>query len=82
MLLGFFTNSSQYKNANIASFILAESLERNWTSPDLITSMDISHHVMLIKKETSIIWEYKVGNNANIANFCVCERSEMFFFTN
>ena len=30
--LGFFTNSPQYKNANIANFVLALPSERNWTN--------------------------------------------------
>ena len=30
--LGFFTNSSQYKNANVASFVLAVPLETTWTN--------------------------------------------------
>ena len=30
-LIGFFTNSPQYKNANIGNFVLAVRLERNWT---------------------------------------------------
>ena len=30
-LVRFFTNFPQYKNANIANFVLAVSLERNWT---------------------------------------------------
>ena len=29
---GFFTNSPQNKNANIANFVLAMSLEINWTN--------------------------------------------------
>ena len=29
---GVFTNSLQYKNANIANFILAVPSERNWTN--------------------------------------------------
>ena len=28
----FFTNSLQHKNANIANFVLAVPLERNWTN--------------------------------------------------
>ena len=31
-LVRFFTNSPQYKNANIANIVLAVSLERNWTN--------------------------------------------------
>ena len=30
--VGFFTNSLQYQDANIVNFILAFSLERNWTN--------------------------------------------------
>ena len=30
--VGFFTNSPQYKNANIANFVLAVPLERNSTN--------------------------------------------------
>ena len=30
----FFTNSPEYKNANIANFILAVPSERNWTNED------------------------------------------------
>ena len=30
--LGVFTNSTQYRNANIANFVLALPLEGNWTN--------------------------------------------------
>ena len=30
--IGFFTNFPQYKNANIANFVLAVTSERNWTN--------------------------------------------------
>ena len=32
--------------------------------------------MLQIKKETENIWEYKVGNNGNIANFVHCEKLE------
>ena len=28
------------------------------------------------KKETTIVWEYGVDNNANIANFVCCEKRD------
>ena len=31
-------------------------------------------------KETANTWEYEVGNNTNIANFCVCEKLDSIFF--
>ena len=30
-------------------------------------------------KETANTWEYEVGNNSNIANFCVCEKLDSIF---
>ena len=30
-------------------------------------------------KKTAKIWEHKVGNNATIANFCLCENVELSF---
>ena len=40
----------------------------------LFTATNISfhlyeQHILQIKKETTNVWEYKVGNNANIASF-------------
>ena len=32
--------------------------------------------MLKIKKKTANIWEYKTGNNANIANLCICENPE------
>ena len=29
-------------------------------------------------KEIANIWEYKVGNNVNIANLCVCENIDYY----
>ena len=40
----------------------------------ILISPIIYRHIVEIRKETANIWEYKVGNNANIANFCVCEK--------
>ena len=37
--------------------------------------------MLQIKKETANIWEYKVGNNANIANFVYLWKTQVFSST-
>ena len=72
-----FTNSSQYKNANIANFVLAVPLECNWTNKVCSIKIYFTHTLVSnftftnTNKEENCkyIWEYKVGNNANIVNF-------------
>ena len=32
--------------------------------------------MLQIKKETANIYQYKVGNNANLAILCVCEKPD------
>ena len=65
--LGFFANSSQYKNANEGNFncVIRKELDQWGLQPwNIITSTDIYFHL-------NTMWEYKVGNNANIAILCL-----------
>ena len=62
------TNVSQYKT--VANFVLALQLYQ-WSYNHLFShthSHRVSHYIVLIMMETANIWEYKVGNNANVAN--------------
>ena len=77
--IGVFTNSPQYKDANITNFVLALPVDRNWTNAVCNLEMRTSttdiyfhiywYHVLQIKKETANLSQYKVDNNVNIANF-------------
>ena len=50
-----------------------------------IKSIDIyfyihKHHMLQIKKETANIYQYKVGNNANIGNFMRLWETRLFIY--
>ena len=48
-----------------------------WLSDDFTVLFHIYyHHLMQIMKETAKIWGYKVGTNANIANFAHFGKSQ------
>ena len=70
----------QYKNANIVNFILALPIKINYSNKHVTLKynphvpLDFLFHIYQqqleqIKKKTANLWECKVGNNANIANF-------------
>ena len=80
----FFTNSPQYKNANIANFVLALPLERCRTKEVCNLekySFDILCYHMLQMKKTANIWEYKVGNNVIISNFVRLWKTQVILHT-
>ena len=77
----------KYKNDNIANFI---SAIKNSTGPIKHVTLKYNPHIPLdfwfhiyyhwlvqIKKKTAYIWEYKVDNNANIANFVCLWKTRM-----
>ena len=70
-----FTNSPQYKNTNIANFVLAIPFKLNQTNEVCNLEKQYSYTywhlispLLKIIKETTNIWEYKVCINATIAN--------------
>ena len=73
----FFTNSLQYRNTNIANFVLAKR-SGNSQIFGLIQSLHTYRYLIVqTKKKTPNIWKYKVGNNANIANFVCSWKTQM-----
>ena len=73
----YFTNSLQYRNANICNFILAVQFKiDNINKVGKLKISNISfhiyeHHMVQIMKETAHIWLYKFSINAIVAK-CVC----------
>ena len=76
----FFANAPPYKNANVANFMLAVALEKNYINEVYNLEMLFSHTYLhsishLLASKCSInrvnckCTENKDGNNANIANF-------------
>ena len=45
------------------------TLKCTFLTPTAIKFHIYKHHIVQIEKEIANIWEYKVGNNANIVNF-------------
>ena len=80
----FFTISPQCKNANIANFVLGVPLEMNFEIRSSCTHWHLISHLLVSfivnKKKTVKIWEYKVGNNVNIANFVGLWKSRIVWF--
>ena len=81
-----FINSPQNKNINIASFVLAVSLELDKKNEDCVLKIlsftfgSVLHHV-LQKKESANgnpnIWKSKIGIDANITNFVLLWKLQM-----
>ena len=65
-LNGFFTNSQQYKNSNIANFVLDLPLEMNKTNEDRNLEMQLFYASFRKMKKNANKWEH----NGNIAILC------------